>query len=72
MIFENGTYDKLRLIALVAAPISVFIIAVCSALNIPGTDTITAILAAVETLLGSLVEISRREYYNKEQEGTKG
>ena len=59
---ENSTYDKLRLVALVAAPISVFIIAVCSALGVPHTDTITAILAAIETLLGSLVEISRREY----------
>ena len=62
MIFENKTYDTLRLIALVAAPISVFVIAVCSALIVPHTDTITAILAAIETLLGSLVEISRREY----------
>ena len=62
MIMQNETYDKLRLIALVAAPISVFVIAVCSALDVPHTDTITAILAAVETLLGSLVEISRREY----------
>lgn len=67
MIFKNETYDELRLIALVAAPISVFIIAVCSALNIPKTDTITAILAAVETLLGSLVEISRREYSKKSE-----
>ena len=62
MILKNSTYDRLRLIALVAAPLSVFIVAVCSALNVPGTDTITAILAAFETFLGSLVEIIRREY----------
>lgn len=69
MLMENKTYDTLRLIALVAGPVSVFIIAVCSALKIPGTDTITAILAAVETLLGSLVEISRREYTRTGAEG---
>ena len=62
MIFTNGTYDKLRLVALVFAPISVFIIAVCSAFHVPGMETITAVLAAVETLLGSLVEISRQAY----------
>lgn len=62
MIFDNKTYDILRLIALVAAPVSVFIVAVMSALNIGATDTVTAILAALNTLLGSLVEISRRAY----------
>lgn len=59
---SNKAYDALKLIALIAAPVSVFIVAVLSALGVPQTDTVTAILAAVDTLLGSLVEIARREY----------
>lgn len=59
---SNKTYDTLKLIALIAAPISVFIVAVLSALKVPQLDTVTAILAAVDTLLGSLVEIARKQY----------
>lgn len=59
---SNKTYDTLKLIALIAAPVSVFIVAVLSALGVPQTDTVTAILAALDTLLGSLVEIFRRQY----------
>lgn len=58
----NKAYDTLKLIALVAAPVSVFIVAVLSALKVPQTDVVTAILAALDTLLGSLVEIFRRQY----------
>lgn len=59
---SNKAYDTLKLIALIAAPVSVFIVAVLSALNVPQLDVVTAILAAVDTLLGSLVEIARKEY----------
>lgn len=59
---SNKTYDTLKLIALIAAPVSVFVVAVLSALGVPQTDTVTAILAALDTLLGSLVEIARRQY----------
>lgn len=59
---SNKAYDTLKLIALIAAPVSVFVVAVLSALGVPQTDTVTAILAALDTLLGSLVEIFRRQY----------
>lgn len=59
---SNTAYDTLKLIALIAAPVSVFVVAVLSALGVPQTDTVTAILAALDTLLGSLVEIFRRQY----------
>lgn len=59
---SNKSYDTLKLIALIAAPVSVFVVAVLSALGVPQTDTVTAILAALDTLLGSLVEIFRRQY----------
>ena len=65
---SNKAYDTLKLIALIAAPVSVFVVAVLSALGVPQTDTVTAILAALDTLLGSLVEIFRRQY-EKQFEG---
>ena len=59
---SNKVYDTLKLIALIVSPVSVFIVAVLSALDVPRLDVATAILAALDTLLGSLVEIARREY----------
>lgn len=64
---SNKTYDTLKLIALVATPVSVFIVAVLSALGVPQTEVVTAILAALDTLLGSLVEIARRNYSNRDE-----
>lgn len=62
---SNKAYDTLKTIALVWTPISVFIVAVLSALAVPHLDVVTAILAALDTLLGSLVEIARRNYTKK-------
>lgn len=62
---SNKVYDTLKTIALVATPVSVFIVAVLSALGVPKTEVVTAILAALGTLLGSLVEIARKNYTNK-------
>lgn len=62
---SNKLYDTLKLIALIATPTSVFIVAVLSALGVPQTDVVTAILAALDTFLGALVEIARKSYTNK-------
>ena len=62
---SNKAYDTLKTIALVWTPISVFIVAVLSALAVPHLDVVTAILAALDTLLGSLVEVARRQYTKK-------
>lgn len=64
---SNKVYDTLKTIALVATPVSVFIVAVLSALGVPQTEVVTAILAALNTLLGSLVEIARRNYSNRDE-----
>lgn len=68
---SNKAYDTLKTIALVWTPVSVFIVAVLSALAVPHLDVVTAILAALDTLLGSLVEIARRQY-NKVQGEAQG
>ena len=65
---SNKTYDTLRLIALIAVPATTCVVAILSALGYAHTDVVAAILAAIDTFLGALVEIVRREY-NKRQEG---
>lgn len=69
MIFENPkVYDGLKTTALIALPVSTFIIAILNALGYENVEVVTAILAAVNTLLGSLVKISSDEYKEKTKE----
>lgn len=66
MIFKNDKiYDTLKTISLIAIPVSTFIVAILGAYNYGNVERVTAVLAAVNTLLGSLVKISSSEY-NKE------
>lgn len=66
MIFKNDkVYDTLKTISLIAIPVSTFIVAILGAYNYGNVERVTAVLAAVNTLLGALVKISSAEY-NKE------
>lgn len=66
MIFKNDkTYDTLKTISLIAIPVSTFIVAILGAYNYGNVERVTAVLAAINTLLGALVKISSAEY-NKE------
>lgn len=63
MIFkEHKTYDTLRLIGQIFIPVSVFICSIISVLDIPHADVVTAILGALDTLIGSLITISKQQY----------
>ena len=63
MIFRNNkTYDTLKNLSLIAIPVSTFIIAILGAYNYGNVERVTAVLAAINTLLGSLVKISSSEY----------
>lgn len=67
MIFKNNkVYDVLKTISLVAIPVSTFIVAILGAYNYGNVERATAVLAAVNTLLGALVKISSKAY-NKEK-----
>ncbi|WP_105300529.1 phage holin [Anaerococcus marasmi] len=67
MIFKNNkVYDVLKTISLVAIPVSTFIVAILGTYNYGNVERVTAVLAAVNTLLGALVKISS-EAYNKEK-----
>lgn len=66
MIFKNDKiYDTLKTISLIAIPVSTFIVAILGAYNYGNVERVTAVLAAVNTLLGALVKISGSKY-NKE------
>ena len=52
---SNKTFDTLKLIALIAAPLITFIGAVCIIWHVPFAEQITATLAALDTLLGALL-----------------
>lgn len=67
MIFKNDkVYDALKTISLIAIPVSTFIVAILGAYNYGNLERVTAVLAAVNTLLGALVKISSKAY-NKEK-----
>ena len=65
MKMQNETYDKLKLIAWILAPVITFVGALCSIWGIEHADKITATLAAFDTLLGSLLTISNMNYYKE-------
>lgn len=62
---NNKTYDTLKNIALLAAPIIVFVSALVSIWNIPYGAQITATLAAVDTALGAIVVVAKKIYDGK-------
>ena len=55
MKLSNKTYDTLKTIALIAAPLITFFGAVCIIWHVPFAEQITATLAALNTLLGSIL-----------------
>lgn len=62
MIFENGMYDKLKIIAWVLAPLITFLAALGEIWGIPHMVEITATLAALDTFLGALLTVSNKAY----------
>ena len=67
MKMSNKTYDTLKMIAWILVPLITFVGALCVIWGIPYAEQITATLAALDTLLGSLLKVSN-DNYNKEKE----
>ena len=62
MKVSNKTYDVIKLISLIAAPVIVFLSAVISIWDIPYGAQITATLAALDTLVGALTIALKKSY----------
>ena len=69
---SNKIYDTLKLIALIAVPVATFVSAVLKIWNVPHTTEITATLAAVDALLGSLVTVLKSQYDKASTDGIEG
>lgn len=68
MKFKNGTYDVLKYVALIALPATqVFWLTIGKIWNISYTVEIGATIGAVALLLGTLLGVSTRNYYEEEQ-----
>ena len=67
MELSNKTYDILKTIAWIVVPVLTFIGAVCIIWDVPFAEQITATLAALDTLLGTLLKTSNYQY-NKPDE----
>lgn len=62
MRLSNRTYDVLKTIAFIIAPLLTFASAVCIIWNVPYSEQITATLAALDTMLGALLKNSTDIY----------
>ena len=59
---NNNTYDKIKLIALIIAPILVLIGSIATIWKLPHAEQITATLAAIDTCIGAIVAILSHQY----------
>lgn len=59
---SNKTYDTLKMIALIIAPLIVFLSSLLKIWDVPYTAEITATLAALDTLIGALVTALKTMY----------
>lgn len=64
---SDKTYDTIKSIALIVAPVITFVGALVSIWNVPYTAEITATLAAVDTLAGAIVLVAKKIYDDKKE-----
>ena len=69
---KDTTYDKLKYIVQIVLPaVATFIGVVGIALGITYTEVVVVIFTAVNVLLGTVLGISSRNYYEDEMENNK-
>ena len=66
---NDKTYDIIKLIALVGAPVIVFLSALCNIWHVPYTAELTATLAAIDTLIGAIVTAAKAKYDAEHSKG---
>ena len=59
---KDKTYEALRLIAMLIAPIAAFVAVLCNAWNIPYAQPIAMTLTGLDALMGAVVEILRNKH----------
>lgn len=61
-MISNKVYDIIKLVALIGAPVIVFLSALCNIWAVPHAAELTATLAAVDTLIGAIVTALKADY----------
>ena len=59
---ENSTYDRLKNIALIVAPILTFIATLLKIWDVPYSTQILATLSALDVLVGAIVTVAKEQY----------
>lgn len=62
---DSKWYERLRLIAMLIAPIAAFVAVLCNAWDLPFAEPIAMTLTGLDALFGAIVEILRNEYKKK-------
>lgn len=68
MKISNNTYDTIKIIALLIAPIATFVAALVDIWGIPYGSQIVATISALDVFVGALVVILKT-LYDKSKEG---
>lgn len=67
-MISDKTYDRLKLIALIAVPVLAFLSSLCNIWKMPHAAELTATLAAIDTLIGAVVTALKAFYDKKVSE----
>lgn len=68
---KNITYDRLKNIALIIAPVLTFIATLLKIWDVPYSSQILATLSALDVLIGAIVTIAKGLYEKKNNEAVK-
>lgn len=67
-MISDKTYDIIKMVALIGAPVIVFLSALCNIWSVPHAAELTATLAAIDTLIGAVVAALKASYDKKVSE----
>lgn len=69
---SNKTYDTLKLVALILAPILAFAASLVNIWGFPHAEQIVATLTALDTLIGAIVVAANKAYNKTDEESEEG
>ena len=65
---DNKSFNMIRTVGEIAVPVIAFVTAICTIWNVPHCAEITATLTALDTLIGAIVMILRKDYNKRQTE----
>lgn len=64
----DKTYETLRILAMLVAPIGAFVATLCNVWNIPYAEPIALTITALDVMFGTIVEVLRNNWKSKHPE----